>query len=141
MPKPSRLVGGLLVRNGLMLLGRRSPDKKGWPDTWDMPGGHVEAGETDEQALVREIEEEIGVVPLRFEPIADYNLGRRERYRIFRVDTWSGAEPVLRNHEHTVLRWCMPAEAAALRPLALDRYSELFHTVAEGLRRLPGHHI
>jgi len=32
-----------------------------FPDHWDLIGGHVEAGETPEQALVRETKEEIGV--------------------------------------------------------------------------------
>lgn len=131
MSKSRGIVGGLLMRDGRMLLGRRSPTKKAWPDTWDMPGGHVEKGESFEEALLREIDEEIGVVPLRFALIADYTLDGGEAYRIFRVDAWSGGEPNLRNHEHTELRWVTPAEACALRPLALDRYVDLFETVGK----------
>lgn len=53
----------------------------------------MEAGESHEEALVREIEEEVGVVPSVLALIADYDLAKCERYRIFRVDTWSGGEP------------------------------------------------
>lgn len=118
-----------------MLLGKRSPGKKAWGNAWDMPGGHVEAGETFERALVREIEEEIGVQPIRFEPIAGYALERGKRYQIFHVDAWNGGEPYLRNHEHTELGWFKPAEARALRPLALDRYVALFDALVQLLER------
>jgi 8-oxo-dGTP pyrophosphatase MutT (NUDIX family) len=37
----------------------RRPDT-GLPGTWDVAGGHVEPGETPQQALAREIEEETG---------------------------------------------------------------------------------
>ena len=49
------LVGALIVRDGMLLLGRRSSAKAACPDTWDVIGGHVEAGETFEDALLREV--------------------------------------------------------------------------------------
>ncbi len=56
-------VGGVLLRDGLVLLVRRGkPPLQG---RWAIPGGTVERGETLEQALVREMEEETG---LRIEP-------------------------------------------------------------------------
>jgi len=39
------IVGGVLVRGGELLLGRRSPHKRICPDTWDVLGGHRENGE------------------------------------------------------------------------------------------------
>lgn len=126
MPKPSRLVGSLLFRNGRMLLGKRSARKRTWPKTWDMPGGHVEKGESFEDALLRETEEEIGVVPERFSLWADMKTDEGEPYRIFLVERWSGGEPALCNHEHTELRWFTPADAARLEPLADQRYAALF---------------
>jgi mutator protein MutT len=57
-----QVVAGLLVRQGRVLLCHRSPDRAWYPDVWDFPGGHVEAGETAPDALVREVREEVGVV-------------------------------------------------------------------------------
>lgn len=52
-------VGGVVIRNGRALLIRRStPPLQG---RWSIPGGHVEWGETIEQAVVRELREETGL--------------------------------------------------------------------------------
>jgi len=56
-PKPT--VGLLLVcRRELLLVRRARAPFQGW---WDLPGGFVERGESLEEALAREVEEEIGV--------------------------------------------------------------------------------
>ena len=39
----------------------RSPSKRHYPDVWDLFGGHVEAGESPEEALRREAREELGI--------------------------------------------------------------------------------
>ena len=52
---------GALVRDGRVLLGHRRPDKHAYPDVWDLPGGVMEAGESELEALVRELREELGV--------------------------------------------------------------------------------
>ena len=45
-----------------VLLQKRSPNKKLWPNLWDISaGGHVLAGEFGEQALIREVKEELGI--------------------------------------------------------------------------------
>lgn len=52
----------ILSRDRKILMGRKDPTKGGvWPDAWHIPGGGVENNETLEQALAREIMEEVGL--------------------------------------------------------------------------------
>jgi 8-oxo-dGTP diphosphatase len=55
------VVVGALVRDGRVLLAHRRPDKQAYPDVWDLPGGVREDGESELEALVRELREELGV--------------------------------------------------------------------------------
>jgi 8-oxo-dGTP diphosphatase len=49
-----------VVRRGDAILVTRRPDRPGRPGQWEFPGGKVEAGEREEAALAREIQEELG---------------------------------------------------------------------------------
>ncbi len=55
-----RVVGAALVRDGRVLAARRTAPAAA-AGRWEFPGGKVEGGETPEAALVREIDEELGV--------------------------------------------------------------------------------
>ncbi len=83
------IANALLLQGGKVLLARRSPARKAYPDLWSFPGGHVEPGETLEEALVREASEEIGIVPLIYSvlgTIADPNA--HATYHMFSVISW-----------------------------------------------------
>lgn len=56
---PSSAAVAALVRGDRVLLSRRAGPP--WAGTWDLPGGFVEAGESAEQALRRELREELGM--------------------------------------------------------------------------------
>lgn len=64
-----RVVGGVLVRDGRIFAARRGPgtSQAGW---WEIPGGKVEPGETEAQALERELREELAIEVAVREPIA-----------------------------------------------------------------------
>ena len=55
-----RVVAGAIVVGGRVFAARRGPQMK-LPGLWELPGGKVEAGEDDREALVRELLEELGV--------------------------------------------------------------------------------
>ncbi len=55
-----RVVGALIRRGDRVLLTRR-PEGRAQALRWEFPGGKVHAGETDAEALARELDEELGV--------------------------------------------------------------------------------
>ena len=51
----------ILDKNGKILLTRRPKSMRIFPWAWVLPGGHIELGETFEEAVIREINEETGI--------------------------------------------------------------------------------
>lgn len=90
--------------DGSFLLGRRPPNGiyAGW---WEFPGGKVEAGESAHDALVRELNEELGIVVEQAWPwITREHVYEHAHVRLhfFRVTQWSGE---LRDLQHDKLAW------------------------------------
>jgi len=119
-------VGGVVVRAGRVLLIRRG--KEPLYGRWVVPGGTVELGETLEEALVREMEEETG---LRVEPLEVLTVfdriqrdGERVAYHYVIVDylcRWLEGEARAASDALEVA-WASPGELAAydLPPKALE---------------------
>jgi 8-oxo-dGTP diphosphatase len=118
--KIARTVGALFIdSDGKVLLGLRSPSKKAWPLHWDSIGGHVEDGESLDDALVREAREEVGVTPSEFRLIATVRERRPEIYgdalhHIYAVTRWQGGDPANVCDEHTELKWFSISEMLLL---------------------------
>ena len=61
MNKPLiEVAAALIKKNGKFLLCLRKPDDH-YGDLWEFPGGKIEAGETAQAAIVREMKEELGI--------------------------------------------------------------------------------
>ncbi len=135
-----KTVGALFIDGDRVLLGLRAPTKKAWPGHWDSIGGRVEAGETLEAALVREVQEEIGVTPVAFELIATVREREPERYgdmlhHIFAVTQWTGGAPANICDEHSELKWFEVAEMDRLANIVDADYPRLTQLAIERIRR------
>jgi len=111
------VVGAALVRDGRVLASRRTepPHLAGF---WEFPGGKVEVGESDVEALRRELREELVVeaaVGARLGP--DVLLGDTGVLRVYLCRLLSG-EPVLVDHD--AHRWLGPDELADVPWIPVD---------------------
>jgi len=104
-----RVTAGIVEENGLVLIARRKPGKH-MAGKWEFPGGKIEKGESPEQSLARELQEELDVHARIGELLccASYDgEGITLELLVYRVEGFEGT-PVLREHEE--IRWVPPRE-------------------------------
>ncbi|MBO4260600.1 (deoxy)nucleoside triphosphate pyrophosphohydrolase [Streptomyces griseorubiginosus] len=104
------VVGAALLDDGRLLAARRSapPELAG---RWELPGGKVEAGETPEAALVRELREELGVdaETVRRVP-GEWLLRQPYVLQVFTARLLPGSPAPKPLQDHDELRWLSPDE-------------------------------
>ncbi|MFE7748378.1 (deoxy)nucleoside triphosphate pyrophosphohydrolase [Streptomyces sp. NPDC057428] len=125
----SVVVAGAVCDGGRLLAARRSapPELAG---RWELPGGKLEPGESGEQALVRELREELGVEAEPLERIpGEWPLKPGYVLRVWTVRLVSGEPRPLEDHDE--LRWLEAGETGTVDWLEQDRPA-----VAEVVRRL-----
>lgn len=143
MVKKVEVAAAVIERpDGTFLLGRRPPNGiyAGW---WEFPGGKVEAGETPHQALVRELQEELGIdVECAYPWIMREHAYEHAHVRLhfFRVTEWHGE---LRDLQHDQLSWQMaddifvspvlPANAPVFAGLRLPMQYGITHAAEIGV--------
>jgi 8-oxo-dGTP diphosphatase len=109
MRRKIRVVGAMIEQDGRYLITQRPP-RATLPLLWEFPGGRVEPGETDQEALARELREEMAIGV----EVADRCIHIEHSYEAYDVDFCvyrcrlvSGPIQNLRVHAH---RWVRPEE-------------------------------
>ncbi|WP_031499685.1 (deoxy)nucleoside triphosphate pyrophosphohydrolase [Bryobacter aggregatus] len=105
MPKAVAVVAGVVFHGGRILIGQRK--RNDWHGLkWEFPGGKIEVGETPEQALVRELREELGIEAVIGEMMQSYQFSYNEKPPVeltfYEVTQFTGV-PV--NYEFEQILW------------------------------------
>lgn len=64
---------GVLRKDDMILITLRPPDAPAYPGLWELPGGKVEPGESDDAAVTRELREELGVEVRALRPLGEWS--------------------------------------------------------------------
>ena len=117
-----RLVAAaLIVRGGEVLIGQRRSDQP-MASQWEFPGGKIEPGESPEEALARELEEELGIHAVIGPKVThirhNYRHGGAVDLQFFAVHEFSGE---IENRIYNEVRWARLVDLPAYDFLAADR--------------------
>ena len=101
-----KVVAGLILQNNKLLICQR-PNFKDHPLKWEFPGGKIKNDETNEEALIREINEELSINIINCEELISYNfdykdLNKRVFIYFYLVNNFSGK---VLNNFHKELKW------------------------------------
>ena len=82
----------MLMREGQLLIEKRSPTKRLLPNAFSIPGGHIEPGESIGAALARELQEELGLVAEKSRFVCTLHSWAQtlRRLHYFAIEAWTG---------------------------------------------------
>jgi 8-oxo-dGTP pyrophosphatase MutT (NUDIX family) len=103
-----------------ILILKRAMDSYSRPGDWDFPGGNVLFGETHDTSILREVQEETGLVLADLHPvqvISRFNEQAGTYYLFINYRARAQSDQVTISHEHTEYRWVTFEEFEALKPV------------------------
>lgn len=131
-----QVVAGLIVKNDKILICQRTRHQS-MPLKWEFPGGKTEPGEKQEDALYRELEEELGILAAIGPKVAalryDYGNGAAVDLHFFLVQEFEGE---IQNRIFRDVRWVSKGEMPAFDFLEAD--VALVKDIAAGKLSLTG---
>lgn len=122
-------VAAFVVEREKILLGKRSATRRFYPDIWDVFGGHIEPNESREDALRRELLEELGIAPVEMRFLLTVDEPDRAAngdgvYHFYLFTAFAGEPRNLQPDEHERVEWFEFDEALKL-PFADPLYAEM----------------
>jgi 8-oxo-dGTP diphosphatase len=109
-----RYAAAVLLEDGKVLLAKRTATRSNYPGIWDFVGGHCEQGETFEEALKRELLEEIGIEPIEAVLLMVVDESPDFILNLFLVTKWNGEVSNKDEREHERIEWLSLHEAKQL---------------------------
>jgi 8-oxo-dGTP diphosphatase len=109
-------VVAVIERNGRYLLGKRSLHKASAPGYWTPVTGRIEPGESERDALVREVAEETGLAVTPRQKLGTFSSrDQSANLHWYEVELLDSNAALLANDEHDALVW---VDVAGMRELA-----------------------
>lgn len=101
----------LIDTDGRILLAQR-PEGKNLAGLWEFPGGKVESGETPEDALIRELHEELGIITQHacLAPLTFASYAYEKFHLLMPLYICRRYEGIARSMEGQALKWVRPQE-------------------------------
>lgn len=135
MTKPVQVAVAIIQKpDGQFLMASR-PAGKGWAGWWEFPGGKIEANETPQQGLIRELQEELGITPTKTQawltrhynyPATHDSHAKTVQLHFYFVTEWQGDLTPLEGQqlswqtpENITVAPVLPANAPIMHALAL----------------------
>ena len=112
------VVAAIIRRDDMVLATQRGYGE--WKDWWEFPGGKIEAGETPEEALLREIREELSTEISVDQFLCTVEWDYPKFHLTMHCYLCSLIGDSLHLNEHEAARWLAPAELASVRWLPAD---------------------
>ena len=126
------IASAFIYEDGKVFVAKRADTKSFLPGSWEIPGGHVEFGESVEEALIREVREELGIAITVTDPFFVFSYLPNENRHMIEVDCFAyrtnpEQEIRLNAEDHSAMAWITEDE--------IDDYFGNNDAVNQGLKK------